>query len=542
MKSWGDLWFAEGINNFCFHYFAHQPWNDRRPGVTLGPWGVHFDRHNTWFDLAGGYVEYLTRCQRLLRQGLPVMDVCRLTGNGVTSAFPVHPDLRANGYDYHGLTTELLHDLKVKDGWLTLPSGMRYRLLVTYNRELRPETLRTLRDLVKAGATVMGLKPEDAPGLAGYPDSCDETRAIAEELWGSDAAVGRKGRTCGRGKVFWGDPEKAAPSTHGCGVAAYLKSSRELEVLRDMGATPDFSYGASGKEACEAMLAYMHRRVAKTEFYFVSNQAERTRREECVFRVAGLQPELWNPVTGEMRDLPVFHEQDGRTAVPLEFEPGQSHFVVFRRSLKGLKAGKQGADGNFPRLRQIAKLDGPWELSFDPKWGGPEKPVLFAALEDWARQTDEAIKYYSGKATYRLKFDVPEAARGQRVYLDLGTVKDIAEVRLNGKSLGTVWCAPWQVEITKAARPAANELEVTVANEWVNRLIRDSALPREKRLTWTTRSPYEPNSPLLPSGLLGPVTLRVTEHIRIASAQASIERSKGSREAAPKTQPVPPEE
>ena len=287
LKTWGDLWLTEGINRFAFHCWAHSPSLTRKPGITLGPWGIHFDRRNTWFDLATGYVSYLSRCQFMLQQGLPVMDVCILTGDGVVAEFPRHPELRAAGYDYHGLTTDVLQKATVQNGSIVLPSGMRYRLLVTYSRELRPETIRKLQELVKAGATILGVKPEDAPGLADYPASREEVRRIAEELWGSDEAAGRKGRTCGRGKVLWGVPEKPAQGTSGCGVAAYLSCGRELQVLRDMSLPPDFEYPLSGKENCDSMLAYIHRRMPDIDWYFVSNQAGRSRKENCSFRAHG---------------------------------------------------------------------------------------------------------------------------------------------------------------------------------------------------------------------------------------------------------------
>jgi hypothetical protein len=507
LKTWGDLWLTEGINRFCFHCWAHSPSLTRKPGITLGPWGIHFDRRNTWFDLATGYLSYLSRCQFMLQQGLPVMDVCVLTGDGVVSEFPRHPELRAAGCDYHGLTTDVLREASVQDGSIVLPSGMRYRLLVTYSRELRPETIRKLEELVKAGATILGVKPEDAPGLAGYPASREEVRRVAEELWGSDEAAGRKGRTCGLGRVFWGVPEKPAQGTSGCGVAAYLSCARELQVLRDMRLAPDFEYPLSGMENCDNMLAYIHRSLPGIDWYFLSNQAGRPRKENCSFRVMGRQPELWDSLTGEIRKLPAFRELEGRTVVPLEFAAGQSCFLVFRQAVVTGPSALEPRR-NFEVLRTLRELTGPWDVSFDPQWGGPPKPVRFNALSDWAGRLEEGIKHYSGKAAYRKEFDLSAKDRPRRIYLALGKVKDLAEVRLNGRNLGVVWCEPWRIEITKAVRTGKNELEIVVANEWVNRLIGDSGQPPENRFTWTTWNPYKPNSPLLESGLLGPVTLQ----------------------------------
>ena len=507
LKTWGDLWLTEGINRFCFHCWAHSPSLTQKPGITLGPWGIHFDRRNTWFDLATGYVSYLSRCQFMLQQGLPVMDVCMLTGDGVVAEFPRHPELRAAGYDYHGLTADVLQKATVQEGAIVLPSGMRYRLLATYSRELRPETMRKLRELVKAGATILGLKPEDAPGLANYPASREEVRRIAEELWGSGEAAGQKGRAYGQGKVYWGVPEKPAQGTSGCGVAAYLSCAREVQVLGDMRLPPDFEYALSGKESCDTMLAYIHRRLPGLDWYFVSNQAGRARKENCTFRLTGRQPELWNSVTGEIRKLPDFREVDGRTVVPLEFAAGQSFFLVFREAAAAEPPARESGS-NFEALRTLRELSGAWEVSFDPQWGGPREPVRFDALTDWTGRLEEGIKYYSGKAAYRKEFDLPAKDRPRRIYLALGKVKDLAEVRLNGRNLGVVWCEPWRIEITEAVRTGDNELEIVVANEWVNRLIGDSGQPAERRFTRTTWNPYKPNSPLLESGLLGPVTVQ----------------------------------
>jgi hypothetical protein len=506
LKTWGDLWLTEGINRFAFHCWAHSPSLTRKPGITLGPWGIHFDRRNTWFELATGYLSYLSRCQFLLQQGRPVMDVALFTGDGVVAEFPRHPELRAAGYDYLGLTAEVLQQTTVAEGCLVLPSGLRCRLLVTYERELRPATLRKLQELVRAGATLLGVKPEGAPGLVGYPASDAEVRSLAAELWGRDEAAGQRGREYGRGKVFWGAPERPVPGTSGCGVAAYLQCTRERQVLAEMGLPPDFEYPLSGRENSDNLLAYIHRRQPGLDWYFLSNQAGRPRQERCSFRLTGRQPELWDAITGERRPLPDFREEAGRTTIPLEFAAGQSLCIVFRPAA-AMPPGAAPAP-NFPPLQTLGRLDGSWEVSFDPQWGGPPAPVRFDTLAGWTSRPEEGIRHYSGQAVYRKKFELPEAGRSRRLHLHLGKVKDLAEVRLNGGSLGVVWCEPWQIEITGAVRPGVNELEIVVANEWVNRLIGDSALPPEKRYTWTTWNPYQPASPLLESGLYGPVTLR----------------------------------
>jgi hypothetical protein len=242
-------------------------------------------------------------------------------------------------------------------------------------------------------------------------------------------------------------------------------------------------------------------------------------------------------VSGEIRDIPEFTESGARAAVPLQFEPHQSFFIVFRKA--AAEARPEGtAERTSRNLRQIVErrvLTGTWEVLFDPKWGGPEY-IIFERLEDWSRCAEEGIKYYSGQATYRKTFDMPGARGGSdsaRVWLDLGDVKNIARVRLNGKDHGVVWCAPWRVEITRKVKRKGNRLEITVANLWPNRLIGDEQLPADceygrggnlarwpnwliegqprpspGRLTFSTWKHFNKDSALLPSGLLGPVTVR----------------------------------
>lgn len=260
--------------------------------------------------------------------------------------------------------------------------------------------------------------------------------------------------------------------------------------------TPDFE--ANGP------IRFTHRRDGEAEVYFVANREQQAVEASCLFRVAGKQPELWDPMTGATRALPQFTERDGRTTIPMRFEAAQSFFVVFRAPGKGNETAAQ----NFTPLKPAFSLTGSWEVSFDPKWGGPEK-VIFDSLADWSQRAEPGIKYYSGKATYRKTFEVPNAllASGQKYTLDLVAVKNLARIRLNGRDLGVVWCAPWRVEITEALTKGTNRLEIEVVNLWVNRLIGDKSLQENNMFTWTTRNPYKKDSPLLPSGLLGPVSV-----------------------------------
>jgi hypothetical protein len=277
-------------------------------------------------------------------------------------------------------------------------------------------------------------------------------------------------------------------------------------LLGRMGAPPDFE--------SDGPLRFIHRRTREADIYFVANREERRVEANCLFRVVGRAPELWDPLTGEMSELPEFASADGRTRVPMRFEAAQSFFVIFRKPGREAQVVRR----NFPEANTVAELSGPWEVSFDPKWGGPEK-VTFVSLGDWSKRAESGIKYYSGTAVYRKTFDLPEAlaaqvGQGGKLYLDLGTIRNLAQVRLNGRDLGVVWCAPWRVEISSAVKPRDNQVEVAVVNLWPNRLIGDKALPSAQRLTWTTWNPFTKDTPLLESGLLGPVTIRALGQAR----------------------------
>jgi len=270
------------------------------------------------------------------------------------------------------------------------------------------------------------------------------------------------------------------------------------ELLERMGVEPDFE--------ADAPLRYIHRIDGDTEFYFIANGESQPRNAICRFRVTGRQPEWWDTLTGERRDLPEFSQSGGCTQIPIHLEPLESGFVVFRKpasvpsSLHGTK---------FTHFETVSALTAPWEVAFDPKWGGPQR-VVFSQLEDWSKRPELGIRYYSGKAVYKTTFDCEVPDREMHSYLSLGRVKNIASVSINGRDLGVVWCEPWRIAIpAELLRPHGNTLEIVVANLWTNRLIGDSGLPAEKQFTWITGNPFHPQDPLLESGLLGPVTIQV---------------------------------
>lgn len=521
LKDQGDWAFCVGINRFVFHTFAHQALGDAyRPGMTMGPYGVHWHRNQTWWPMVSAYHRYLARCSELLRQGVSVSDVLYLTPEGTPHVFLPPPSALEGsgrladkkGYGFDGCSPKILMArAEVKDGLIAFPGGSSYRLLVLPQVEtMTPGLLGKIRDLVEAGATVVGTPPLKSPSLMGYPACDDDVQALARDLWGSlDAPRSATKRSYGQGVIHWGG--ELSPTT---APPLYPSYSLTAALLQGMGVEEDFT--ATGP------VRYGHRRTGDREIYFVSNRTGAPIRADCRFRVGRGSPQIWDPVTGEQRPLPRFERADGLTVIPLEFAAFQSYFVVFA-GRAGKPASKTGR--NFADLETVQELSGPWEVAFDPKWGGPEK-IAFSDLQDWTTRPEPGIKYYSGLAAYRKTLELARIPKG-RTYLDLGVVHDMARVRLNGQDLGVVWCAPWRIEVTGVLKAGDNTLEIEVVNRWANRLIGDKQpadadvrtvdVPpgflggnklKAGRYTFSTHDPYNLQSPLLSSGLLGPVTLQ----------------------------------
>jgi hypothetical protein len=287
----------------------------------------------------------------------------------------------------------------------------------------------------------------------------------------------------GAGKIVWGKT-----------AAEYLRSDGvdfDMEVVeREIGSKYD----------------YIHRAESDVDYYFISTQNRAASKMTAAFRISGKQPELWNAVTGETRPAKSFYQKDGKTYVPLEFDPYGSIFVVFHHGIAKDKNGEQPS--NYVKAEPVSTLHGSWDVSFDPKWGGPAK-IVFNELVSWSDRIEEGVKFYSGKAVYSKKFDAGnDLVSGGKAYLDLGDVKDIgiARVILNGKDLGILWAPPLRVSVTGLLKEKDNDLKVEVVNTWRNRLIGDRTKPVEKQLTKTNIKVLD-SWQLTPSGLLGPVRL-----------------------------------
>lgn len=486
LKPTADRAFCEGFNQFFIYSTATRS-DEGMPGTEFIA-GTHFNRRVTWWNHARPFCDYIARCSHLLQQGLFAADVLFYNGDGCPNfVAPKHIDPTLGpGYDYDVCNTEvLLTRLSIRDGRITMPDGMSYRLMVLPDRTSMPmEVLRKLKELVSAGMTLIGPKPRQTPGLADYP-ACDPAlKQEADELWGECDGNSVKERTFGQGRVVWGITAR--------------------EILGRAGVQPDFRHDGGS----ETFLDWIHRSDATREIYFVVNRRNHAESRTGTFRVTGRQPEIFDPVTGTVREARSFAQSAGCTSLPLEFAPFGSVFVIFEEKIAETRAG--AARTNSDALTVATRITGPWKVAFDPKWGGPAA-VEFSELVDWTERPEEGIKYYSGTATYSKTFH-SDRHRGQRVFLDLGDVKALAQVRLNGKNLGIVWTPPYRVEITSAVRAGNNDLEIDVINLWPNRMIGDGRLAPEKRYTVTNIPTYYEPKPqtLLPSGLLGPVTVYVT--------------------------------
>jgi hypothetical protein len=517
MKNEGEWAWASGINRFLYHTFAHQALPDSlRPGMTMGPYGIHWDRNQTWWPLSRAYHDYVSRSQFMLQQGRSVADILYLAPEGAPHVFrapesaveasdPMMPDRR--GYNFDACPPSLLHKATVNNGHIRFAGGASYRLLVLPAFEtMTPALLKKIAELVDQGATIVGLPPKKSPSLSGYPDCDVELQTLAQKLWGEvDTPSTLAVRPFGKGQIVWGETLKTNIDR------LYPHYSVTEEILSDS-IPPDF--------ASTGDVRYAHRIDGDIDIYFVSNRAPQSIAPLCRFRVTGKQPELWHPVTGKISALPEYKVEKNLTSIPLKFDVHEGYFIVFRR-----EARKTSRSSNFPTQKTIDTLDAAWAVSFDPKWGGPESTV-FDNLHDWTVDPDPGIKYYSGTAIYQQTFDMPDTKTSGNLYLNLGKVKNIARVSLNGKDLGTVWTAPWQAEITGVVKSKNNTIKIEVTNLWSNRLIGDELLPYDGpehgqwpewmregkprtsgRYTFTTFRHYNQNSPLLESGLTGPVTL-----------------------------------
>jgi len=530
IKAQGDWFFTKGINHFWLHGYTHDPYQ-KRPGIGLGGYGVHFRRQNTWWKYSHGWFEYMNRAQYMLQQGYPHMDILVYVGEDATVApkpvEQIYPQIPF-GYDYDFCNRDILEKAKVRGGKIVLPQGQEYSILVVMDNEYcRPAVLETLSVLVKSGAILVGAKPAGIPTLADHEHAKNTFNEQTRLLWGKADGKTITKNKYGKGLVYWGKPVG--------------------EVFKTLDIMPDFEFtlksdGNYGETLFPGNgIEFIHRQTAATDVYFVSNQHNKSKTIEAIFRIANKTPELWNPETGEIIVAPEYRKlSDGRMAVTLDFDETGSVFVVFRQTFHKepvtRKAGKK-------KENQLT-FNTPWQVSFE----GNEAPgnIEMAALYDISQHDNADVKYFSGTIIYKNRIDISkvELEDALGITLKLGQVEVAAEVFVNNRSAGVLWKYPYQIDIIDYLKAGENTVRVEVANLWVNRVIGDWELPDDSEWVpntgigsgassgfglaripgWVLRGEDSPtgrgafvgykwehleNKKPLPSGLIGPVSINI---------------------------------
>jgi len=476
LKATADQEFLNGINRFVIHESAHQPVVGNTPGLTLGPYGQWFNRNETWAEQAGPWIDYLSRCSYLLQQGQFQADIIYFYGedSNLTALFSKKTPNVPQGYGFDYINADgLIHALHVENKRVTALSGMSYRVLYLdpFSKDMSLPVLRALYKLVQDGATVIGPKPTRDPSLSDDPV---EFTTLTNALFGN--GIGEY--NVGKGQVFAGQSLEA--------------------VLPQLGIMPDFNFTKSG---ADSRIDYVHRKIADEDIYFIANRTGHEDSCNGFFRVVGKEPELWRPETGnkEAMSYTINHEL---TQVPLKLEAWGSAFIVFRKLAKNKSV-------ILPQKTEhvLCTLSGPWNVEFQSGRGAPAL-TQFSELMSWSDSNDIGIKYYSGTAAYTKIVTVNSAwlRNNAELWLDLGDVKNLADVELNGTQLNQVWHEPYRLDLTPNIKVGDNVIKIRVTNSWVNRLIGDEQTNAVK-YTYADVKPYSANSALMPSGLIGPVRI-----------------------------------
>jgi len=544
LKHLADRAFCEGMTRVVYHTMPHSPPEAGLPGWSYQA-GTHIHPKMTWWHLSKPFHQYLARCSALLMEGQFVADAAYYYGSEIPNfAKPKHirPDL-GPGYDYDDLNTEILLNItEVRNGKIRLPSGMEYEVLVLPDDpRMELKVLKKIEELLDKGATIIGSKPYRVYGLANYVNEEKELNLLAGRIWGDSGRNKKRDRLYGKGRIITG------------------KTARE--ILLEKGVNPDFEYDI---EPASARLDYIHRSTGDAEIYFIRNADSVDVKTEVHFRIRGMKPELWDPVTGSMRHLAVYQEDESGILIPLHLSPHGSFFIVFKDpvgSTAGIEQIRLHGDGVFPGgtasgihfqgyyqeekdirfsagkpgtysitlgpdhqvlleitplNEHIQKLTGSWDVRFPYGWG--VYPLQhFDSLFDWSLSSIPGLSHFSGSATYRTSFTVEENTLSEfdHCRLDLGRLGEVARIYLNGKAVGISLFPPHELDITDLLNPGENHLSIEVTNTWLNRLIGDLELPLDRQFTRSNvaygndagRRPWSEYD-LPASGLIGPVTLK----------------------------------
>ena len=512
-----DMAFCEGLNQVFFHTFAHNPEIAGKPGFAYHA-GEHINVNTTWWEMARPFMDYLSRCSYMLRQGNFVGDACLYYGDQAPNLVPpkrIDPNIKPlyddnhclhcglpkpvnpgelTGYDFDYINADIItKDLTAENGKLLLPSGQSYKVMLLPDRDdISLEVLKRLDKLIYKGAVVIGRRPERTTSLKNYPDCDREVKAIAEKLWGKCDGKTILSNRYGKGTIYWGKSVK--------------------QVLEELNVRPDFE--VSGIDNRDLHIDYIHRQTKTEDIYFVSNSSQVEQEIKCTFRVdKSMVPELWDAESGLIqRDVKFSKVKDG-ISIELILDPISSRFVVFRNSSMGkndagLKYNLQYGFHKNKKAEAIYEhidITANWDISFNPDMGGP-KSFRLEKLISWSDIDEKGIKYYSGSATYTRNFIIKEEvlSKGTEAYVDFENIQEMARVFVNGNDCGIVWTPPYKARITPYLKAGTNTITVQVINTWNNRIVGDLIIPDGKAYTSTNiKNKFSKKSSLLNSGLMG---------------------------------------
>ncbi|MFC2141546.1 glycosyl hydrolase [Acidobacteriota bacterium] len=544
-----DRAFCEGLNRITYHGYSHSPVEAGNPGRSYHA-GVDMNPQVAWWSKARPFMDYLARCCHMLQQGLFVADVAYYYGDKAPNFWPAFANVPEKppldglgaGFDYDVVNSDVIvNRMSVKDGRIVFPDGMSYSVLVLPDqRDMQLEVLVRLEELVAQGATIIGPKPLDVPGMRDHESRGEKLRALADRMWGPCNGTSVKQNSYGKGRIVWG------------------LTPQQWLTQESIG--PDFSCRTA---EYQTQLDYIHRQTKDTDIYFVRNKSLLPVSADCLFRVKDRPPQLWDPADGGMEPMFVYRKVDEGTRVHIALPPGGSVFVVFDKnhssgSIDSVIRTPEMSDASLPAWQAVEMgktsvtiqcwqngqytltdnsgretrftvdvvptpliLAGVWKVEFDPKWGAPAR-IDMLELISWTDHEDQGVKHYSGAGIYTrgLNLSCDWLGDGRRIHLDLGNVRELAEVFVNGKSAGVLWKAPFRADITALVKPGVNKLKIEVMNMWINRLAGDQDLPAEKKFTRTniTFDGYrgQPGTwQVQPAGLLGPVRLLPSVDVKL---------------------------
>ena len=486
LKKSGDRGYADGVNDHFLHVSIHQPDDNKFPGVNAW-FGTEYNRQNTWFENSKAWIDYQRRCCYMLQQGRHHADLAFFISEESPKMSGWLDENLSKGYDYDFINSDVIVNIAtVKNGRLTLPSGISYSLLVLPPlNTMRPEVLKRIKELVEQGATILGNPIERSPSLANYPESDKEIKKLSLALWGTDnyKTQDRIERSLGQGRVFCNVPINDVLTKIGTPEAVVLE--QDVPVL------------------------WKQRTLENGQIFFLCNQDDRHISFDVLFNVTGLQPELWNPVDGTVRDLPDFEFTSGKTKIPLQLDGTESCFIVFKKQTKGPRKKNVG-EGNYGEEKILLTLDDLWDVEFYNRWSKEQFELKQQKLQDWSKSSDPKIKHFSGTIICRNEFQLPAKVRAKNVYLEFENLYETAAIIINGKPAAyELWCKPYRIDIAPLLQKGTNTIEVRVTNSWKNKIIEQAKKPANERTIYYNFNGTKPG--LSPSGIWGDVNLVVVE-------------------------------